>query len=109
MNHVTTISRREPHSRSLEDAISLVRNRHDQGTVYYRKDGVLGVYDVCPRDHGTMYVNGRALTYTDIPQDWKDAKIAKPTDLAIARNLETAINVFKHNSVDVTTGWDIKP
>ena len=103
-----TISR-ESHSRSLADAISLVRTRQDQGTVYYQKDGAKAVYDVCPKEFGVLYINGRVLTYADIPQDWEQVQIMKSTDYVVARNLNTAISLFKHNKIDITTGWDIRP
>ena len=34
------------YSRSFSDALSLARNRRDQATIYYSKDGVRAVYEV---------------------------------------------------------------
>ena len=104
------------YSRSFSDALSLARNRRDQGIIYYFKDGVRALYEATtaysarPNNTGTIIIRGRVVTRSDVPPDMSPPTEQTGTnDFLVANNARAAKRIFDHNGIDTSTGWDLRP
>jgi len=106
--------------RSFSDALSLARNRRDQATIYYSKDGVRAVYEVTTdysarsNNTGLMIIRGQAVTTRDLPlgviQDVSRMRVCRlEPGIVGSSNAPIAKSVFEHNGIDTHTGWDLRP
>jgi hypothetical protein len=98
------------YQRSFVDALTLARNSRESETIYYAQHGVRAVYEVTAIHEGTLFINGRRLTTSDLPQDERDRNpdLRDSEDMTV-RYSTAAARVFQHNGIDVTTGWDVRP
>ncbi len=92
------------HQRSFRDALRLVRNIHDRGTIYYNADGNRAVYDVSAQKQGEMYVNGRMLTIADAPSDIAVVDQETYGSTLLARNAIAAENMFRQQEIKLDIG-----
>jgi hypothetical protein len=102
----------ERYSRSFLDALSLARNRRDQATIYYCKDGERAVYDVTKGTYceGALFIRGRCVSLQDMPPELAEKYCGLDKESAITiPNAHLAKRIFEHNGIDVSTGWDLKP
>lgn len=100
--------RQDRHQRSFTDALTLVRNSRESETIYYSQNGTRAVYEVTELHEGTLFINGRRLTASDLPQDERNPDLLESEHITV-RYSTSAARVFQHNGIDITTGWDIRP
>ncbi len=96
--------------KSFRDALTDALTEDGQATIYYApEDGTRAVYDVPDSSIGEMYLNGRLLTKSDVPNDVPVPDGLTSDSYIYSNNARTAEVIFGHNQVDVQSGWKTRP
>ena len=96
--------------KSFRDALTEAKTTDGQATIYYAgEDRTHAVYGVVDYETGEMYINGRILTISDMPEDAPVLEGVTPDTYVFAKTIHTAEIIFSHNHVDIQSGWNTKP
>lgn len=96
--------------KSFRDALTEAKTSDGQATIYYASEnGTRAVYDVPNCATGEMYLNGRLLTKSDLPDVVPAPEGTTSDDFIYSKNIQTAEVIFSHNQVDVQSGWKTRP